>query len=237
MKKYYIPYPYSFSILFLAIINIIGTIYALPTLEVLNHLLRVLFLTIIGCIQIHGLQNLGNSPAWTFPKGSSFFQDHNIPFYKNIIMEDFFFVPCCGNLFLLFMNFTQGIPDIIQETNMLKILILIFIITQGAIYQAGGLGCRILMIGYGLAPLLWIILQLFVFKSINHTHFLLSFAFVASINCGWEYFNVWREHWKYNKNSNMLSEVGWFLDKKLHISIFVEFAIVGFLVTYFVDIF
>ena len=84
--KYLIKYPYTVTISVIAALNLITFIYFIDTINYSRLFNTIAFTLLFGIAQIHGLENLGNVPAWFFPKGSSFFQDRGINFYKHIII-------------------------------------------------------------------------------------------------------------------------------------------------------
>ena len=89
------------------------------------------------------------------------------------------------------------------------------------------------MIPYTLGPILILLVIKFDFRRINITHALLTLLFCFAINCGWETFNLWRRHWIYNILCELFGKYGWIANYKLHLSIFIQFAISGFIVMYF----
>ncbi len=231
--KYYIKYPYTFTISLLFVINITSILCMKESIDWIKYINTMVFTLIFGIAQIHGLENLGNVPAWFFPKGSSFFQDRCLNFYKNIIIEDLFFIPCCSSMFYLFMTLIHNIPDIFNNKYIIIYGLLFFTIAEALIYQAGGKGARFLMIAYTLIPIIILLIIRFNFTNVNVTHAFLSLLFVFVINCGWELFNSWRRHWVYDKRCDLFSPHGWVLNDKLHVSIFVQYAISGWVVMYF----
>ena len=230
-KKYLIKYPYTVTIMSLLIVCIVFiSWYPMDWVKYLNVLG---FTLLFGLAQINELENTGNEPAWKFPKGSSFFQDKNIKFYKNIIIEDVLFIPVCGTLFYCFMSVTVNVPDYFNNVFFISYCLASIVIVEAIIYSYGGLAARNLINMYTIFPLLILLICNYDFSKANVTHMLLSLICVITINCVWELFNVWRGHWVYNKNCELLGKKGWLYKDKLHISIFCQYPISGFVVMAF----
>lgn len=233
MQKYRVLYPYTATISLLTVINLI--VYQVLQPPTQHYLVTLIFTFFFGIAQIHGLENLGNEPAWLFPPKSAYFQDIGLRI-KNIVLEDILFIPNCASLFYFFLYATRDIPNIINSRYIVVSSIAILLIIEAIIYQIAGKGTRVLMVAYTLTPIcalsLCVSLGLEI-PTINITHCFLSFLFVGSVNCGWELFNAWRGHWIYNTNCDLLDEKGFFLNNKLHIGIFVQYFVSGWIVMYF----
>jgi hypothetical protein len=231
-KKYLIPYPYTVTIAVLLVVcAVFISVYPMEWVKYLNVLA---FTLLFGLAQINELENTGNEPAWLFPKGSSYFQDKNIKFYKNIIIEDVLFIPVCATLFYGFMAVTNNVPDFISRNSFfISYGLASILIIEAILYSYGGLSARNLINMYTLFPLIILLICGYDFGKANITHLSLSLLYVIFINCTWEIFNCWRGHWYYNKNCNLLGEKGWILKDKLHVSIFFQYPISGFVVMAF----
>lgn len=233
MREYLIPIPYTFTILTLIIINVVALYVNRKSINWKKYLSVQVFTFLFGMGQIHGLENLGNVPAWSFPKGSSL----GIYVYKNILLEDVLFVPCCSSLFYYFMFKIRNVPDLIKNKSLICWPLALSIVIEAMIYQAGGEGCSVLMVAYTLMPIVVLLVIGFNFRRVNITHALLTLCFCLFINCGWDFINAYLMHWVYDVNCNLFGKHGWFLSNKLHVSIFVQFPISGFTVMYFSNIY
>jgi hypothetical protein len=232
MPIYKIKYPYTWTVLTLLTIAITTLIINRDSICNIKYFSFIGFTLLLGLAQLHGLLNLSNSPGWYFPKGSAYLQDIGLKF-KNLIAEDVLFIPTCASLFYAFMHIIRDVPDVMNTKPVIIIGLALIIIVEALIYQVGGKGCRILMVGYTLTPIMALLVIGFDFATINITHAFLSFLFVSAINCLWELFNAHKRHWIYNTDCELFSKTGWILNKKLHVSIFVQYAISGFIVSYF----
>ena len=226
--NYLIPYPYSFTIAYLLISVIICLIIYRNKINWEKYLHGLGFTGVLGVAQIHGLENLGNEPAWIFPEGSSYWGAA----FGHVYWDDILFVPACYSVFYFFMFFIRRVPDVVPKWSYIHI-IAIALILEAMLYQVGGEGTRILMVAYTLTPLLLFIFYcLMVRPKLNVTHAILTLLFVVVFSSVWELFNAWRQHWVYNTNCELFGEHGWFLDSKLHVGIFFQYAWSGFVVMY-----
>jgi hypothetical protein len=208
MREYLIPVPYTFTIIALIIINAVALYVNRKKINWKKYLSVQAFTFLFGIAQIHGLENLGNVA-----------------------------VPCCSSLFYYFMFKIKNVPDFLKNKCLVKYGLLFFVILEALIYQAGGEGCRVLMIAYTLIPLVVLLIIGFDFKNINITHPFFTLLFCFVINCGWDFANAYLRRWIYDVNCDLLGEHGWFFNDLLHVSIFVQYAVSGFTVMYFSNIY
>ena len=226
--NYIIPYPYTFTIAYLLISTAICLIVYRNKINWKKYLHGLGFTGVLGVAQIHGLENLGNAPAWVFPEGSSYWGAA----FGHVYWDDILFVPACYSVFYFFMFWIRRVPDVVPNKYYIHI-IAIALILEALLYQVGGEGTRILMVAYTLTPLLFFIFYCMIKKpNLNVTHALLTLLFVISFSSIWELFNAWRQHWVYNTECDLFGEHGWFFSAKLHVGIFFQYAWSGFVVMY-----
>ncbi len=226
--NYLIPYPYTVTIMSLLTFTVICVAIYRDRINWEKYLHGLLFTGVFGVAQIHGLENLGNTPAWYFPDGSSLWGAA----FKHVYWDDILFVPACYSVFYFFMYWMRGVKDIVPKKYYIHI-IAIAIILEAMLYQVGGEGTRILMVAYTLIPLLLFIFYVMIKKiQINVTHALLTLLFVIVFSSVWEIFNAWRQHWVYDTSCDLFGEFGWFYGSKLHVGIFFQYAWSGFIVMY-----
>ena len=130
-RRYWLPYPYTLTILALIAINVGLFLYLSPPL--VPYLQTLSFTFIFGLLQIIGLENLSNKPAWLFPVGSAYFQDKGLSL-KNVILEDILFIPSCASLFFLFMWSIRGVDDILSNSFVMAGTLFLLCV-EASIYQ------------------------------------------------------------------------------------------------------
>ena len=233
--NYATPYPYTFTIFTLLSITSLFLIAYKNKINWYRYNCGLIFTFIFGVAQIHGCVNVPNIPAWEFPEGSAFFTDIGWGLGK-IAFEDLLFIPVCYTLFYGFMFLIRKTPDFLSgHIKITTLLLSSFVIIEALLYQAGGEAAQILILIYTFIPLSFFAIYILKNKvKINSTHVLLSLIFVFFVNCGWELINAWRYHWFYNEYCEIFSRRGFFevFGRKLHISIFIQYAISGFCVMY-----
>jgi len=228
IQEYLIPYPYSVTIAFLVMLNILCVIFFYDKIKWKKYLAGMAFTGAFGVVQIQGLENLGSTPAWYFPEGSSYWG----PAFGHVYYDDILFVPACYSIFYFFMFLIRHVPDIVPRSSYLYI-ISVAVILEAILYQVGGEGTRILMVAYTLVPLLLFIFYCMIKEpSLNVTHALITLFFVVVFGSAWELFNAWRQHWVYDVDCDLLGEHGWFFNYRLHAGIFFQYAWSGFVVMY-----
>ncbi len=226
--NYLLPYPYTLTITSLLIFTSMCLIIYRNKINWKKYLHGLGFTGALGVAQIHGLENLGNIPAWYFPEGSSFWGAA----FGHVYFDDIMFIPACYSVFYFFMYWIRRVPDVVPKKFYIHI-VAIAVILEAMLYQVGGHGTMILMVAYTLVPIIFFMAYCVIVKpNINVTHALLTLLFVIVFSSVWELFNAWRQHWVYNVDCNLLGKDGWFFNYKLHVGIFLQYAWSGFVVMY-----
>ena len=89
------------------------------------------------------------------------------------------------------------------------------------------------MIAYTLIPLLVFVICCVIRKPrLNITHMVTTLIFISAFSSSWELLNVWRQWWVYDTLCDLMGNRGWILNKKLHVGIFFQYAISGFVIVY-----
>lgn len=230
--EYLIPFPYTFTIFSLLITGAIILISYRDKINWYKYRNSLFISFILGVAEIHNLENHGNVPSWEFPLGSA-----SLGFaWGYVAWEDILFVPACFTIFYVFMWWIRRFKWISEDCLpawTYPYLICGGLVSQAMIYQVAGKGIENLMIVYCFLPAaIFTVYCLVKRPKINVTHMVITFVFVSSFSMAWELFNVWRGHWVYNIDCDLMGEHGWFYGGKLHVGIFFQYAISGFVIVY-----
>lgn len=231
-QEYLIPYPYTVTIVSLLAITTILLIAYRRKIDWFKYWNSLGFAWILGVMEIADLENNGNVPSWIFPDGSALFGVA----WGNVYWEDILFVPSCFSLFYLFMwwlwRFDFIKKDILPKWTYIY-WVFAAIILEAWIFQVAGKGIENLMIAYTLIPLILFVNYCQTTKTkINVTHAITTLFFIGVFSMLWELFNVWRQHWVYLTDCDLMGENGWIMNGKLHLGIFFQYAYSGFVIVY-----